>query len=189
MAISQFRFGNTACFIGLSTDTKASTPAATAGTQTPIGGPQPGDTFMETDTGNTFQWNGAWVLSGQPGVSQDLTALSLNLVSAGTTNSSNYINNGRRMMNVGINIGTITGTTPTLTVTAQGQDVASGTYYTLLASTALAATGFTLLQIGPSLTAAANSVANANLPRTWRISAVAGGTVTSIVATIGVSLV
>jgi hypothetical protein len=186
VAFSSVRYGNISYYIGLSTDTKPSAPASGPG------GPQHGDQFIETDTGNTFHWNaasGTWTLRGPPGVSQDLTALSLNLVSAGTTNSLDFVNNGRRAMNVGINIGTISGTSPTLTVTVQGKDVASGTYYPILASTALNAVAFTLLQVSPSLTAAANTIANSAIPRTWRISAVAGGTVTSIVATIGVSLV
>lgn len=81
----------------------------------------------------------------------------------------------------------ITALTGTLTVTIEGKDPASGTYYTVLASSALSSTGFTLLTIYPGMTASANAVANNILPKTFRIKqVVATGPATY---TIGQSLV
>lgn len=117
------------------------------------------------------------------------SVVSLGGVGAGTYNSGDTVNHNHRGIQVGINITAITGTSPTLTVTIQGKDVASGQYYTLLASAALNATGFTLLTIYPGLTVAANSVANQVMPRTFNIKAVVGGTTPSVTATIGTSLV
>jgi hypothetical protein len=91
-------------------------------------------------------------------------------------------------LKLGIYISAISGTTPTLTVTIQGKDTASGQYYTILASVALNATGFTLLQVAPLLAAAANSVANAAMPTTWRVQYVVAGTGPSVTATIGASI-
>jgi hypothetical protein len=77
--------------------------------------------------------------------------------------------------------------TGNLTVTIQGKDQASGKYYTILASAALAATGTTVLRVYPGMTAAANVATNDILPATWRVQAVmAGGG--SVTATIGGSL-
>lgn len=87
-----------------------------------------------------------------------------------------------------INITAISGTTPTLTVTVEGKDPVSGTYYTILASAALNATGMTVLKIYPALTAAANTVANDILPQTFRVKSVIGGTTPSVTATIGTVL-
>ena len=87
-----------------------------------------------------------------------------------------------------INITAISGTTPTYTVTVEGKDPVSGTYYTILASAGLNATGMTVLKIYPALTAAANLVANDILPQTFRIKAVVAGTTPSVTATIGTVL-
>lgn len=87
-----------------------------------------------------------------------------------------------------IDITSITGTAPTATFTVQGKDDLSGKYYTILASTALNATGTTVLRIGAGLTAAANLVANDILPRTFRVICTTGGTVTDLDATVGASI-
>ena len=46
----------------------------------------------------------------------------------------------------------------------------TGTYYTLLVSAALAATGFTVLKIFPGSTVTANLAANDTLPHEWRVA-------------------
>ncbi len=79
-------------------------------------------------------------------------------------------------------------TAGSITPTIQGQDPASGKWYTLLAGAALVAVGTTVLRIGPGLTAAANLVANVALPRTWRVSVAVGGA-QSITYSIGFSAV
>lgn len=59
----------------------------------------------------------------------------------------------------------------TVTFTIEALDPTSGKYFTLLASTAIVATGTTVLRVYPGLTAAANAVANDVLPRGWRVTA------------------
>jgi hypothetical protein len=63
----------------------------------------------------------------------------------------------------------------TLTVTILGFDPVSGKFYTILASTALAAVATTILKVGPALTAAANLVANDFMPVSWGCQVVVGG--------------
>lgn len=67
-------------------------------------------------------------------------------------------------------------TSGTLTVSVQGKDPASGKYYTLLSSAALAATGTTVLKVGKGLPATANVSANDLLPLVWRVSVVGAST-------------
>lgn len=57
----------------------------------------------------------------------------------------------------------------TLTVTIQGKDV-DGTYYTILASTASAATGTVTLKVYPGLPNTANVSSNEVLPDLWRVT-------------------
>ena len=60
-------------------------------------------------------------------------------------------------------------TVETLTVTIQGKDV-DGTYYTILASTASAATGTVTLKVYPGLPNTANVSSNEVLPDLWRVT-------------------
>lgn len=115
--------------------------------------------------------------------------LNLTAQGAGTVASADQANVNSRGVQVGINVTALTGTTPTVTVTVQGRDAASGTYYTLLASAAISATGFTLLTVYPGLTAAANSVASQVLPATWRVIATVAGTAPAATLTVGASMV
>jgi hypothetical protein len=64
---------------------------------------------------------------------------------------------------------------PTVTLTVQGKEPQSGTYYDIISSTAIAVAGLTVLTIGPGLTAVANLVANDFLPPTWRLKVAIGG--------------
>lgn len=86
-----------------------------------------------------------------------------------------------------VNISAITGTSPTLTVTLQGKSP-QGTYYTVLASAALTATGLTVLRVYPGLTAAANLTANDVAPQAFRISTAIGGTGPAVTATVSAVL-
>lgn len=104
-----------------------------------------------------------------------------------TTNSADQVNYNGRGLQVAINL-TAIGATTTLTITVQGKDTASGQYYTLLASAAISAAGFTTLTVYPGLTAAANSVANQVLPRTWRVTAQVSGSNTAS-ATVSASVI
>lgn len=91
-------------------------------------------------------------------------------------------------LQLGVNITAITGTTPTLTVFIDGYDDASDTWYALLTSAALSATGFTLLTVYPAATAVANVSASQVLPKTWRVRYAIAGTTPAVTATIGASL-
>ena len=87
-----------------------------------------------------------------------------------------------------IDIDKIEGTAPTALFTVQGKD-ANGNYYTLLASTALNATGVTVLKIYPGLVVAANAAANDIVPRHYRVIMTKGGTVTFLTFKVSVALV
>lgn len=104
------------------------------------------------------------------------------------SNSADEINATGRGLKCLVNITAITGTSPTLTVSIDYKDTASNTYTHLLTSAALNAVGATMLTLYPGLTAAANTVADDVLPRTWRISDTIGGTSPAVTATIGCSV-
>lgn len=57
----------------------------------------------------------------------------------------------------------------TVTFTVQGKDNASGKYFTLLASAAISAISTVTLEVGPTITAAANASANKLLSETFRV--------------------
>lgn len=104
-------------------------------------------------------------------------------------NTLDFLNNGRASgVLVTINVATLSGTSPTLTVTLQGKDPVSQTYYTILASAAISSTGFSRLTVYPALPATANVSANDILPVLWRVSYAIGGTTPAVTATIGAQL-
>ena len=111
--------------------------------------------------------------------------VTLSAAGAGTYTSPDLQNAEWRGISVGINLTAMT--SATVTVTVNGKDAASGTYYPLLSSTALASAGFTALQVYPGLTNTANSRADAVLPKTYQISVVVTGT--SATGTVGGSLI
>lgn len=88
-----------------------------------------------------------------------------------------------------VDVTAITGTAPSIVVTLQGKDLASGKYYTLLTSAVLSATGTTVLNLYPGIVASAGVAANSSLPRTWRVIYTVAGTTPAITATIGASVV
>lgn len=98
-----------------------------------------------------------------------ITLISQTTAASGTYVSGDQTNGGARGVKVYLNISAI-GASVTVTATVQGKDPVTNTYYTLLASAAKAATGFTVLTVYPGLTAAANTVASDVLPRTWNVS-------------------
>jgi hypothetical protein len=99
--------------------------------------------------------------------------------------SSDQRNWLRRGIKLVIDI-TANGGTGTLTVTIQGKDPGSGKYYTILASTALAAVATTTLTVYPGIAASANVAASDVLPSTWRVQAVVG--TNNVTATIGATV-
>lgn len=93
-----------------------------------------------------------------------LTAASGATVSQNSSDQTNY--NGR---GVKILINMTAAGTGSVTFTIQGKDVATGLYYTILASAAVTANGVTVLTVYPGIAVTANVAASDALPRTWRI--------------------
>ena len=89
-----------------------------------------------------------------------------------------------------IDITAVSGTSPTVTVTVEGFDPASGKYYTIIASTALSALATTTLKVGPGQTAAANLVVNDVMPAKFRVRFTLGGSASPTVTfSVGASLI
>lgn len=118
----------------------------------------------------------------------NLGALATLTAASAGGNSADQVNSLNRGVTVGIDVTAITGTSPTLTVTIQGKDPVSGTYYTLLASTAISAVGFSTLVVYPGVAVTANETASLPLPGAWRISYAIGGTSPAVTATISATL-
>lgn len=113
----------------------------------------------------------------------DETIATLAAAAAGTYVTSDFDNPHGDAITAAVDITAVTGS---LTVTIQGKDPASGKYYTILASAALAAVATTVLRVFPGAAVTANVSANDVLPKTWRVQyVVATGPVT---ATIGGSI-
>lgn len=115
--------------------------------------------------------------------------MTLNAVTATTTNGDALENLSSNSAHIIINITALTGTTPTAAFALQGYDESSQTFYNMLSSTNLAATGQTVLKVGPGLVAAANLTINDVMPKTFRIICVLLGTTPSVTATVGVNLI
>ena len=107
---------------------------------------------------------------------------------AGTNNSARMSGRRGRGIKLVIDVTAITGTGPTLTVTLQGYDNASGKAYTVLASAALNAVATTVLTVYPGAAVTANVSANDHLPATWDVKAVIAGTTPAVTATIGAQI-
>jgi hypothetical protein len=90
---------------------------------------------------------------------------------------------------IAINISSITGTSPTLTVAVQGWDPVSQSFYPIIPSAALTAAGTTVLRIFAGATPAANLTVSDILPPQIQITATIGGTSPSVTATIGGTIV
>jgi hypothetical protein len=112
--------------------------------------------------------------------------ITLSGAGAGTTNSADQTNYNGRGVQIGVNITSIA--VGTLTVNIQGKDIASGTYYTLLSTGALAAAAFSNITVYPGITVSANLDVSDVLPRTWRVQVVASAGIT-VSATVGASVI
>lgn len=121
-------------------------------------------------------------------VRQSHTLVTHSAAAAGV-NGSDVSDPLARGLIVGINVTAITGTSPTVTVTVQGKDPHSGTYYTVLASAAITAAGYTELIVCPGTTAAANVAVSRPIPITWRVITAIGGTTPAVTATVSAQTV
>jgi len=91
-----------------------------------------------------------------------------------TTDSADVNNTSTRGAHIVINVTAYT--SGLWTPIVQGKDPISGNYYTILTGPTINGTGTTVIKVYPALTAAANSVANDFLPRTWRVRMSGGAT-------------
>jgi hypothetical protein len=78
---------------------------------------------------------------------------------------------GHRGLVVVIDV-TASADTPSVVFTVQGYSPLGNDYYTILASAAVTGAGQTVLRAFPGATAAANTVANDQMPGLWRVNAV-----------------
>lgn len=116
----------------------------------------------------------------------DVIGLFAGTQQVGTVTCPNQTNPYGRGIKVFVNV-TSVGGAGTVTVTIQGIDPVSGVAYTALASTAIAATGLTVLTVYPGLPAAANASANDVLPRQWNVKAVVAAN--AVAFTVGASVI
>jgi hypothetical protein len=121
-------------------------------------------------------------------VNNDLGAIITLTAASANATSAQLSSAGARGVRVVVDITAITGSSPTLTVTIKNYDRASNSYYTVLASAALTATGFTELTVYPGATVTANVSANDHLAQLWEVTAAIGGTTPAVTATIGACL-
>ena len=117
----------------------------------------------------------------------DSSLLTFTAAAAGTVNSADQINNVGRGVQLGVNF--TVNTTCSEVVTIQGKDVASGQYYTLLASAAITTAVFNNYLVYPAAASTANVSANLPLPRTWRVQAVLTGASCAATGTVGASVI
>lgn len=118
-----------------------------------------------------------------PGQNSDNLIIIASAAQTANVNSADQTNANCKGINLYINTGAFGVGATGITATLQGKDPVTGQYYTIVQSAALVASTFLVLQVYPGLTAAANSIANAALPKTWRIilAATAWGTGGSVV--------
>ncbi|KKN73789.1 hypothetical protein LCGC14_0397370 [marine sediment metagenome] len=118
---------------------------------------------------------------------RDITVLA-SAARTAAVDSSDFTNVNHRGVVVTVDV-TADPSTAAVTFTIQGKDVESSSYYTLLASAALATVDITTdLVVYPGCIAVANRVANLPLPRIWRVS-VTVADAESFTYSVGASLV
>jgi len=102
-----------------------------------------------------------------------------------TFNGATQTNYNARGATVLINMGTVSGTTPTLAAKLQGSADGGTTWYDIpgAVTPSITATGTTVMTIYPGATVAANAAISYPLPRTWRLAYTIGGTTPSFTIT------
>lgn len=131
-------------------------------------------------------WNGSSIDRERGNV--DLPTLVASPITA-SVNSADQTNYNGRGVKIVISITAVSGAGATLVLAIQGKDVASGVYYTILATANITAAGTTVLEIYPAIATAANSTQGVTLPRTWRVALTVSGTTPSFTGTIGASMI
>jgi len=120
-----------------------------------------------------------------PATNQEGTALA-SAARAATTSSDDISNNHKNGVHVVLDVTAITDT-PSVTLKIEGQDPASGKYYTVLEGAAVTTISTNIYKVFPAATAATNSVANDIIPKTWRVT-VTHADADSITYSVGYSL-
>ncbi len=116
----------------------------------------------------------------------DITVLA-SAARTAAVDTSDFTNTNHRGVTVVVDV-TVDPASAAVTFTIQGKDTLSGSYYTLLASAALAAVATTDLVVYPGCVAVTNRVANLPLPRIWRVSITVGNS-NSFTYSVGASLI
>lgn len=150
----------------------------------PVNGVTPPVSTLAVDASQA----GSWSIANFPPNTDNIAPIPVLSAASSGSNGPDQTNALARGIKLFVNVTAVAGTSPTLTVTLQGRDQVSGAYYPILVSPAISATGMTVLSVYPGLAAAANSVANDVLPRTWRVITTIGGVSPAFTATIGASL-
>lgn len=90
---------------------------------------------------------------------------------ASPPNEYPYLTNNQRFTGAHIlfDVTDLEGGTPDVTVTMDGFDFGSETWYNLLTSLAVVTVSFNIYKIHPDFTAAANLVAKEGIPYLWRV--------------------
>jgi hypothetical protein len=84
-------------------------------------------------------------------------------------NSPDYTNNCARGVKLYITSGTFGAGASAITVTLQGRDLSSGTYFDIVTSASLTTSSFAVLTAYPGVAVTANVSASDILPHTWRV--------------------
>ena len=115
-------------------------------------------------------------IKGLINVNVDNYVLLASGVVTANNNSFDAVNYRGRGLKLFIATGAFGASESTMTVTIQGKDIASGTYYNILTSASLSTNTNpgnsvgNILTVYPGLTAVANQVVSDILPKTWRVT-------------------
>lgn len=152
------------------------------------GSTTPSDSFANPTTASTTSslvstWNPTASVWERSTSNLDLSILASAARSA-SANSADITNYSHSCVHVVLNATVLTATSVTLTI--QGKDAVSGSYYTILAGGAVATAGTNVYKVCPGITSAASSSSDV-MPRTWRVSIAQTGTTATY--SVGASLV
>lgn len=117
------------------------------------------------------------------------TPLRASAAATANGNTADFVNNQPQGLGQFIiDVTAVSGTTPVLTIFIEGQDPASQKYFPLIQSAAINATGTTVLNVAPGITAVANSYIGTFVPLVYRVRWTITGTTPSFTFSIGANL-